>query len=176
MCAYISASSRYRLCLTFMYRGCVCLFSAASSLHSGSQLLRLEILVTTQPTQPEKNDTQVTVVEDSSAPNSPANADATETSASSGTSHTPISLFVPEEPATSFTELIEEFRQREARMSSQSIDQTDVRVADAQETDAQGTGVRETTTEKADVEKKDVEGVKPDSTQSATKPHRLVPP
>src|SRR5580700_113856 len=75
-----------------------------------SILLRLEILVTTQPTQPENNDSQVTVVEESSAPNSPSSAGATEIPAS--IQDNPIPLFTTGEAAPSFTALIEEFRQR----------------------------------------------------------------
>ncbi|HLX57931.1 MAG TPA: NYN domain-containing protein [Ktedonobacteraceae bacterium] len=57
--------------------------------------------MTTQPTQPENNDTQVTVVEESSASHSPTN-DAAEDAAS----------------VQPFTSFIEEFRQREERLGA----------------------------------------------------------
>jgi uncharacterized LabA/DUF88 family protein len=77
--------------------------------------------VTTQPTQPENNDTQVTVVEDSSAHNSPSNAGVTEIPASIQIQDNPISVFTAEDAAPSFTALIEEFRQREERMAPQGV-------------------------------------------------------
>src|ERR1700737_294074 len=90
-------------------------------LRSGPQQLRLEILVTTQPTQPENNDTQVTVVEDSSAHNSPSNTGVTESPASIQIQDNPVSVFSAEDAAPSFTALIEEFRQREERMAPQGV-------------------------------------------------------
>ncbi len=77
--------------------------------------------MTTQPTQPENNDTQVTVVEDSSAHNSPTNAGVTEIPASIQIQDTPGSAFTAEDAAPSFTALIEEFRQREERMTPQGL-------------------------------------------------------
>lgn len=93
------------------------IFSRLECLRSGPQQLRLEILVTTQPTQPENNDTQATVVEDSPAHNSPSSAGVTENPTS--IQDNPISLFASAEVAPSFTALIEEFRQREERMAPQ---------------------------------------------------------
>lgn len=77
--------------------------------------------MTTQPTQPENNDTQVTVVEDSSAHNSPSNTGVTEIPASIQIQDNPVSVFSAEDAAPSFTALIEEFRQREERMAPQGV-------------------------------------------------------
>ncbi len=77
--------------------------------------------MTTQPTQPENNDTQVTVVEDLSAHNSPTNAGVTEIPAAIQIQDTPNSAFTAEDAAPSFTALIEEFRQREERMAPQGL-------------------------------------------------------
>ena len=77
--------------------------------------------MTTQPTQPENNDTQVTVVEDSSVHNSPTNAGVTEIPASIQIQDNPKSEFTAEDAAPSFTALIEEFRQREERMAPQGL-------------------------------------------------------
>jgi uncharacterized LabA/DUF88 family protein len=78
--------------------------------------------VTTQPTQPENNDAQATVVEESSASNSPSTTDAAEVAASNHIQdaqnvQTP-ALLLPltgEPAAQSFTAFIEEFRQKEER-------------------------------------------------------------
>ncbi len=77
--------------------------------------------MTTQPTQPENNDTQETVVADSSAHNSPSSAGVTEIPTSIQTQDNPISLITTGEAAPSFTALIEEFRQREERMAPQGV-------------------------------------------------------
>ncbi len=135
--------------------------------------------MTTQPTQPENNDTQGTVVEDSSVPNSPSNATATEVPTATGDSDNPGSRFTPEAPAPSFTALIEEFRQREERMALQDAEPTNVQVADVQETEVQGVN-----SQSADAihrvptggEGERAEGAKSGTTQNAAKPHRLVPP
>jgi len=89
--------------------------------------------VTTQPTQPENNDTQATVVEESSASNSPATTDAAEVAASTRIQdgqnvQTPALLlpFTGEPAAQSFTAFIEEFRQKEERQ-----EQPDARPEDA---------------------------------------------
>ncbi len=149
--------------------------------------------MTTQQTQPENNDTQVTVVEDSSTPNTPSDAATAETSASTEALDNPISLFVPEAPAPSFTELVEEFRQREERMTLQGAQPASVQGADVQETGMQGAdtqadgqraGAEGADTEKADAMNRvptgegneQAEGAKSDTAQDATRPHRLVPP
>ncbi len=75
--------------------------------------------MTTQPTQPENNDNQVTGVGDSPAHNSPSSDGETEILTS--IQDNPISLFNTEEAAPSFTALIEEFRQREERMTPQEV-------------------------------------------------------
>ena len=112
--------------------------------------------MTTQPTQPEKNDTQVTVVEDSPAPASSSQAtDASSISHSSegdamNRDHTDASPRIEvegpwrpqgspllEEPAPpSFTALIEEFRQREERMAG-------LHTPEGAATDRQGAEARE---------------------------------
>ena len=143
--------------------------------------------MTTQQTQPENNDTQVTVVEDSSTPTAPSEATPAEIPAPAQAQDNPISLFVPEAPTPLFTELIEEFRQREERMALQGPEPTNVQGTDVQETDVQRADVQ-TNTQETDVEKADAinrvptggdeqaEGAKPDSTPEAPRPHRLVPP
>src|SRR5579859_3213096 len=172
----LAPASQQRLCLTLANRGCV--YSQwLPCLRSGPRLLRLEILVTTQQTQPENNDTHVTVVEDSSAPNASSNASAAEIPASPQDNSN--SLFAPEAPAPSFTALIEEFRQREDRMASQNAEPADVPA-----TDMQKVGNQEASVERADAMKRvptgdegeQAEGAKSGTTQNATKPHRLVPP
>ena len=82
--------------------------------------------MTTQPTQPENNDTQVTVVEESSASNSPATTDAAEVAASTHIQdaqnvQTPALLlpFTGEPAAQSFTAFMEEFRQKEEERQGQ---------------------------------------------------------
>src|ERR1700730_15706682 len=116
----VSVSLHYRLYLTLAHHRCA--YSQwLACLRSGPQQLRLEILVTTQPTQPENNDTQVTVVGDSSAHNSPTNAGVTEIPASMQIQDTPKSELTAEDAAPSFTALIEEFRQREERMAPQGL-------------------------------------------------------
>ncbi len=167
----VSVSPHYRLCLTLAYHKCA--YSQwLECLRSGPQQLRLEILVTTQPTQPENNDTQVTVVEDSSAPNSPSNAGVTEIPASIQIQDNPISSFTAEEAAPSFTALIEEFRQREERMAPQGLinhipatDHNEQRAAQAQEAPAH-------------VETPEPESSARDSAPTAptTKPERPVSP
>src|SRR5579859_4143383 len=172
----LAPASQQRLCLTLANRGCV--YSQwLPCLRSGPRLLRLEILVTTQQTQPENNDTHVTVVEDSSAPNASSNASAAEIPASPQDNSN--SLFAPEAPAPSFTALIEEFRQREDRMASQNAEPADVPA-----TDMQKVGNQEASVERADAMKRvptgdegeQAEGAKSGTTQNASKPHRLVPP
>src|SRR5256714_2049937 len=109
-------------------------------------LLRLEILVTTQPTQPENNDTQVSVVEESSASQSDslqgtngATSDETELAPPTQETEAPplqtpeaytpdiaipeitvetavSETVMPEESLRSFSSYIEEFRQAEERL------------------------------------------------------------
>jgi uncharacterized LabA/DUF88 family protein len=138
--------------------------------------------VTTQPTQPENNDTQVTVVADSSAPDSPSNA--AENPASTQNQDNPPSLFAPEAPAPSFTALVEEFRQREERMALQGAEPTETRGADVQKMDAQGVGTQgadamnRVPTRGGNEQADSAEPGKADdaATAPAAKPHRLVPP
>ena len=133
--------------------------------------------MTTQPTQPENNDTQVTVVADSPALDSPSNAAENPASTQDQDNSTP--LFAAEASAPSFTALIEEFRQREERMALQGAETTEARGSDGQGADAQG----------ANAQKVDVQGVdamnrvptnganeQAESAKPTTKPHRLVPP
>ena len=130
--------------------------------------------MTTQQTQPENNDTHVTVVEDSSAPSTPTSDMAAGVPASSQDNSN--SLFDPEAPTStpSFTALIEEFRQREERMAAQSVEPANVPVTDVQITDNQE--VDATNRISTGDGSEQAEGAKPSTPQNATKPHRLVPP
>ena len=86
--------------------------------------------MTTQPTQPENNDTQTTVAQDSYDPNSPSTNGVAEASAPEQNQDTSIPLFATEEGVQPFTAFIEEFRQKEERLVPQ-----DAQVVDAQVTD-----------------------------------------
>src|ERR1700682_4378760 len=116
----VSVSPHYRLYLTLAHHRCA--YSQwLPCLRSGPQQLRLEILVTTQPTQPENNDTQVTVVEDLSVHNSPTNAGVTEIPASIQIQDNPKSEFTAEDAAPSFTALIEALRYRQQRVAPHGL-------------------------------------------------------
>src|SRR5579864_1778204 len=82
-------------------------------MRSGRYLPRLEILVTTQDTQSERDDARVNVVEEAHAPHTPDTGVAQsggETASPSGAQKLP----ADEQTARPFTAYIEEFRQREA--------------------------------------------------------------
>lgn len=73
--------------------------------------------MTIQPTQPENNDTQETVVEQSFAPFSPTTSDASDFAAPAQGQDTPTPPFGGEEEVQPFTAFIEEFRQKEELLS-----------------------------------------------------------
>ena len=135
--------------------------------------------MTTQPTQPENNDTQTTVVQDSYDPNSPSTNGVAEIPTPEQSQDTPTSLFATEEVVQPFTAFIEEFRQKEERLVAQDAQVVDAQPVESPQADAQPESVvaqESPATTPANAETSEAGATDSVPAAPSTKPERPVSP